>query len=81
VPEIGLEGRQIEGVVFGNEADAHTLSSGSPRAPDTVYVVFRVIRKIEVHDMGDAVYVNPSSRHIRRYDKRYRTVLEALQCG
>ena len=47
--------RQIERVVFGDEADRNAGGAGAAGAADAVHVVFRIFRQIEVDHVADVV--------------------------
>ena len=55
-----LKRRQVEGIVFGDKADGSSLRTCAPGPADAVDIVFGIVGKLEVDDMGDAIDVNAS---------------------
>ena len=47
--------------------------------PDAVNIIFRVHRKIEIHDVRNAVHVNPSRRNIGRHEHADLSRFEGFQ--
>ena len=53
MPEVGLDFRQCDRVFLACEADGIAIGAGPRRSSDSVHVVGRILRQIEVEHMTD----------------------------
>ena len=53
----------------------------SPSTTDTVYIGLRLIWEVVVDDEREAVYIDPSSGDISRYEYPYFSILKSSECS
>ena len=59
-----LNARQIGAFLWVAERDRHSRGPSSRGAADAVNVAFRLVRKIEVDYMGDAVHIDTTGSDV-----------------
>ena len=61
---------QVEGVGLAGKADGITGFTGARRAADTVYIVFAIIRQIEIKHVTDTGDMQAARGHVGRHQHR-----------
>ena len=61
------------------QRDRHARSAGARGSSDAVHVALRLVRHIEIDDMGDAVDIDAARRDVGRDQDRHATVAEGRE--
>src|SRR6266568_2683562 len=52
---------------------------GASGAANAVHVILGMLRKVVIHDVGDAIHVNAARRDVRRYQNANRAAFEIFE--
>ena len=70
-PQVALDCRKVESVIFGDEADGYTFSTGAAGSANSMHIIFRIFRQVKINDMRYVIDVNPSTGDIGSDEYRY----------
>src|SRR5829696_4303554 len=76
-PQLVRDLAHVAGLVVHHERHADPGASGARRAPDAVHVGLAVLWRVEVHDLGDVVHIDPACGHVGRHKRRDGARVEA----
>src|SRR4051812_7475976 len=76
VPQVGLDFRKRDRVLLAGEADGVAVCAGAGRSSDSVHVVRRILRQIEIEHVADIRYVQSAGCNISCNQYRQLAVVE-----
>src|SRR6188768_1912181 len=75
-----LDPADFGSLAFGSESRRGAANACAAGSTDAMNEIFRSLRQIEIHDVGNAIDVNPASRYIGRDQDAIIAILESTQC-
>ena len=70
---------QQKSIIFTGKTDRHSRRPSPARTPDSMNVIFGVLRQVIVHYVGNTLDVDAPPRHISRHQNLGLARLEVLQ--